>query len=616
MRLTRLEVLRYRGVAEAILDLGGTMNVLVGPNGTGKSSLVDAMLLLSEGIEGLEKAFDRRGGVGALVLHGAAPVRPALLAFEVEVPEEVRKAALATLPEFLGTRLGRRMRMELSISEAQVTERVSVEQVIAGWLLVHDEDNEEGSHHSSRHTTYRLGEALKTALAGREDPTKENLPPLPRPGSGSGGTRYLMNHGGGKEPEGVFLQGLKEQLRDAISALGPERRPEDRLPIQGKQFLAQDASNLVDIVHTLQSNHPDRFDRLQREFSALFPETGRLLTPILRVGKEWRKPADPREEVKTTIAMADRRWGEARVHFENFSSGERQALAILAAALSAPEGSVLVIEEPETHLHPTLVRRLLRFLREVSQERQVLLLTHSSAIAGEASLEALWLLEKGRDGSHATILSSEAQWGRVSESLGLLPSDHLEDNVLVFVEGPDDEEVYDLLYNRWKAQRSLGPGRVAFVATEGWTNLRFYANARILALRKARPTIFAILDGDVESKVKSSKMFAQVKATLQLPERHLCILKDGSVESILAHPMALTGFLPETFPALEGAESAVKSLRDKQNKKKVLARLLEGLDRGPRREDLARLAELVPLEALPTELVDLFERIAAAERGT
>lgn len=65
-RLTRLEVRNYRNVAHAAVRLGD-LTVLVGPTGAGSSSLVDALVFVSEALRyGLAVAFRRRGGIGAV----------------------------------------------------------------------------------------------------------------------------------------------------------------------------------------------------------------------------------------------------------------------------------------------------------------------------------------------------------------------------------------------------------------------------------------------------------------------------------------------------------------------------------------------------------------------
>ncbi len=65
-RLTRVEVRNYRNIGHAAVRLGD-LTLLVGPTGAGSSSLVDALVFVSEALRyGLAIAFRRRGGIGAV----------------------------------------------------------------------------------------------------------------------------------------------------------------------------------------------------------------------------------------------------------------------------------------------------------------------------------------------------------------------------------------------------------------------------------------------------------------------------------------------------------------------------------------------------------------------
>lgn len=56
---------------------------------------------------------------------------------------------------------------------------------------------------------------------------------------------------------------------------------------------------------------------------------------------------------------------------------------------------LLLIEEPEAHLHPQLQMKLLKFIRE-NQKLQTILSTHSPNLASKAPLESIILMKKGK----------------------------------------------------------------------------------------------------------------------------------------------------------------------------------------------------------------------------
>lgn len=98
----------------------------------------------------------------------------------------------------------------------------------------------------------------------------------------------------------------------------------------------------------------------------------------------------PREErmVKLKETFADHpRWVDAAL----LSDGTLRVLAISAALLSAPEGSLVVIEEVDNGVHPSRVRALLRNLRQIAEDRslRVLLTTHNPALLDALPLETI-----------------------------------------------------------------------------------------------------------------------------------------------------------------------------------------------------------------------------------
>src|SRR5690606_16669356 len=66
---------------------------------------------------------------------------------------------------------------------------------------------------------------------------------------------------------------------------------------------------------------------------------------------------------------------------------------------------MLIIEEPEAHLHPTMQGQLLKFLKQNLKQkkvRQIFITTHSTHITGSLSLDELICLYKVNNETHVS----------------------------------------------------------------------------------------------------------------------------------------------------------------------------------------------------------------------
>lgn len=78
---------------------------------------------------------------------------------------------------------------------------------------------------------------------------------------------------------------------------------------------------------------------------------------------------------------------------EDLSDGTIMSLALFICLLE-PRHRTVLIEEPENSLHPWILKRFLDRCREVSQERQILITTHSPLVVATAEPEELFLVER------------------------------------------------------------------------------------------------------------------------------------------------------------------------------------------------------------------------------
>ena len=106
----------------------------------------------------------------------------------------------------------------------------------------------------------------------------------------------------------------------------------------------------------------------------------------------------------------------AAVHFDGvnigFCSDGTQRIAQIIAQLLSPRVRCLLIEEPETAVHPSLLARLLAILDSYSHDRQIIIATHSPQIVDWCPPQDLRLVERIEGQTHVRKLD-ERELGRV-----------------------------------------------------------------------------------------------------------------------------------------------------------------------------------------------------------
>ncbi|MFJ9076814.1 ATP-dependent nuclease [Streptomyces sp. NPDC102278] len=235
-------------------------------------------------------------------------------------------------------------------------------------------------------------------------------------------------------------------------------------------------------------------------------------------------------------------------------SGIREALRlILDREFERPD--VLLVEEPEVHLHPALEIAIMQYLKEVSEDCQIFLTTHSTNFLDAGSLRNIYLIRRDRATSVRHMDLEEAE-DSIPEELGLRLSSLFMFDRLAFVEGPSDEQILRIFASI--AGISFGQAALGFVTTGGARNFTHYATTKTLEfLNKRNVRTLFLIDRDERDAADVDDLKKRVEGVSEL-----VVLRRRELENYLLSPTALSRYINSksggaATPSPEDVESAL-----------------------------------------------------------
>lgn len=347
MVLTTLAVSGYRSLRDIVLPLG-RVTVVTGANGSGKSNLYRALRLLAGVARGdAIGTLAREGGLPSTLWAGPERIGRGVREGLHPVQGTVRTGPVRLQLGFAATGFG--YAADLGPPQAVGTTaftldpEVKAEHVWSGPVarpaaMLADRH---GAHARARDGEWRT---LTSALRPHESLLTEVADPVAAP----------------------ELLELRERMRGwrFYDHLRTDSHAPARAVAVGTRtpVLASDGADLAAAVATIQE--VGRADRLADAVASAFDGSEVVV-----------------EVVEGRFTLALRQPGMLRpLRAEELSDGTLRFLMLAAALLSPRPPELLVLNEPETSLHPDLLAPLGAMARDAADETQLVVVTHSSAL--------------------------------------------------------------------------------------------------------------------------------------------------------------------------------------------------------------------------------------------
>lgn len=353
-KMNKIRITGFRRLSEIEIGMRELM-VLVGANGVGKSSVLDALSLLSASAAGnLNQTLSDMGGVAEASTHG-----------------QDKKITLEAERECQGYKP---LKYHLEI------EAKGQGYAIPSETLYQDREGdyfEPFKHIESRglDVTYFDTEAKNIVRPNWDHNAMESsLSQVPK----------------------MFEQ--PEELRRTLSSvthyhvLDVSPRAPVKLPQQMKPALlpGEDGENLVSFLYNLRENDRDRYEIIEDTLKAAFPGFERLNFPPAAAGM-------------MSLTWKEKQFREA-IYSHQLSEGTLRFLWLTAILQSSHRSTITMIDEPEVSLHPELLSLLAELMREAARKSQIIVATHSDRLIHFLEPKEVMVMDMGKEGY------STAQW--------------------------------------------------------------------------------------------------------------------------------------------------------------------------------------------------------------
>lgn len=364
--ITKLAISGYRSLRDIALALG-PVNVVTGQNGSGKSSLYRALRLLADVAQGrVIQALAMEGGLDSTLWAGPESFSRAMKRGEQPVQGTVRKGPVSLKLGFAGEDYGYAIDLGLPSPSSSYFSRdpaIKTENLWTGETL-------------GRSSVFAIRQGAAVRLRDENGVWRqayEHLAPFDS----------MMTHCSDPR-DGLELLLLRERLRDwrfydhfRTDLDAPARRPQvgTYTPV-----LASDGADLAAAMQTI------------REIG----DSSALNDAV----------ADAFDGASVAV-IGDRGYFEIEVRQHGLlrplksaelSDGTLRYLLLVSALLSPRPPALMILNEPETSLHPDLLGPLARLIASAASRSQIFVVTHAMSLAEALMVEAdCRLFELGKE---------------------------------------------------------------------------------------------------------------------------------------------------------------------------------------------------------------------------
>jgi len=355
--IERLKISGFRRLFSVELQMNPFM-VLIGANGVGKTSILDALSLLSASASGnSNRMLSNLGGVANLLTRDRSDEISLLVDMKVPGGHKPLIYDLQISPLSYGYSISK----EILSQERELGKQSPFLHINSAYgdIRYFDVDTSNLVRPSWEHNP------LETSLA--------QAPKMFR------------------EPEELrrILSTANQYHVLHVDSNAPIKRPQAMKPA----FLpGANGEDLVPYLYYLRESNQDRFDVIIDTLRVAFPDFDSLSFPPVAAGM-------------LSMTWHDRKFKKP-MYMNELSEGTLRFIWLIALLYSPHLSTITMIDEPEVSLHPELLSLLVDVMRDASKRTQLIVATHSDRLVRFLHPEEVVIMDIDDDGGASAICGS------------------------------------------------------------------------------------------------------------------------------------------------------------------------------------------------------------------
>lgn len=345
MKLLSLKAKNYRILRDVTVDFGD-FNLFIGPNASGKSTILDALRFLHEGIQ--ESNFK-----GAIVSRGGQNIawkgdETRWIDLTVKIGNETRCFEWS-------------VRIDIHTRYSRIKEQVR--ELIPGSPPVSLLESSNGTGYwkdaDAKTTRIQLRSVTSCALAAASANTSFPARDIAR----------FVDHWGFFDPSPFLLR------RD--------------WPGMESATLDHYGRNLAATLHAMENTSPEALKQIRSAIQDIIGVSTKIET---------------RESADRPYFVQEEKGLRFAVHQMGVSSGTLRMLAMITALYGEPDTNLLGIEEPENYIHPSALSAFVEHTRGAQKRVQFMMTTHSPILLNLLNDPRIVYIVKRGEATGATVI--------------------------------------------------------------------------------------------------------------------------------------------------------------------------------------------------------------------